>query len=303
LQNTAECNTATSPSQAADATPAAYNSTEEKSKRIIMFCDLRDSTDILQNFERGIYHDNSCDPDQQFTYGHFLFDLHKTSFEYLYLGHKNTHTEIYGDGLMALFPEDNTKYILENIYRLTQRMRSYNDSTVTSMNRPAINLGFGITVGEISMVHYQLDNRNHPIGMGVHEAARIEGMSRHYHARVLISDSFFNNIKEYIDDDPRFSYRFIDRVRLKSFRTAINLYELLVDNDPKFEQKINSVDAFSEAYHHYCHAEWAEAEKLFSRIHHSYKLDNALIMADRCITMAQSTLPDDWDGTWDLQHK
>jgi len=35
--------------------------------------------------------------------------VHKTSYEYLYLGHKKTHTEIYGDGLMTIFPEDNTK--------------------------------------------------------------------------------------------------------------------------------------------------------------------------------------------------
>ena len=81
----------------------------EKSRRIIMFCDLRDSTDILLKFDRGEYQYISATTGLEFTYDQFLLDVHKTSYEYLYLGHKKTHTEIYGDGLMTIFPEDNTK--------------------------------------------------------------------------------------------------------------------------------------------------------------------------------------------------
>ncbi|MDQ6992670.1 MAG: adenylate/guanylate cyclase domain-containing protein [Mariprofundus sp.] len=275
----------------------------EKSTRIIMFCDLRDSTDILLNFEHGIYrHMNHID-DEEFTYDKFLLDVHKTSYEYLYLGHKMTHTEIYGDGLMAIFPEDNTKFILENIYRLTGQMRIYNDSTGVGVTQPGIDLGFGITVGDISMVYYYLDDRYHPIGMGVHEAARIEGMSKFYDARVLISDSFFKNIAAYIKDDKRFSYRFIDRVRLKNFRTPVSLYELIVDNDPRFDHKINSMALYSEAYAKYCKADWSEAKALFLKVHHDFGLGAGLVMADRCDILSQSPPKSDWNGIWNLKDK
>ncbi len=285
--------------------PAEYDGslTTEKSKRIIMFCDLRDSTDILFNFEQGIYRNMSGSDQEDFTYDKFILDVHKTSYEYLYLGHKKTHTEIYGDGLMAIFPEDNTKYILENIYNLTKQMRIYNDSTGVGVTQPCIDLGFGITLADISLVYYFLDQRYHPIGMGVHEAARIEGMSKFYDARVLISDSFFNDIAEFIKDDPRFSYRFIDRVRLKNFRAPVTLFEILVDNDPRYENKINSIAIYSEAYAKYCKEDWSGAKELFMKVYHDFGLGTGLVMAKRCDILCQHRPKSDWNGIWSLKDK
>ncbi|TLS67374.1 adenylate/guanylate cyclase domain-containing protein [Mariprofundus erugo] len=266
-----------------------------------MFCDLRDSTDILSNFEQGKYGKHT-DGGHCFTYEKFIFDVHKTSYEYLYLGHNKTHTEIYGDGLMAIFPEDNTNYILENIYSLTKQMRVYNDSEGVGVVRPSIDMGFGITVADITLVYYYLDQRYHPIGMGVHEAARIEGVSKFYDARVLISERFFHDTVAYIDADPRFSYRFIDRVCLKNFHEPVSLYEILVDNDPRFDQKIRSVPLYSEAYDKYCAGDWQQARELFLRVYHDYGLGTGLVMANRCELLVQHP-PQEWCGVWSLQDK
>jgi len=274
----------------------------EKSKRIIMFGDLRDSTEILQNFEQGMYNLSGSD-EEAFTYEQFILDVHKTSYEYLYLGHNKTHTEIYGDGVMAIFPEDNTKYIMENIYRLTGRMRAYNESASAGITRPNIDVGFGITVGIISLVYYSLDERIHPVGIGVHEAARIEGMSKFYDARILISESFFKEAEPYIKEDARFSYRFIDRVRLKNFREPITMYELLVDNDPRFDKKIDSIPGYATAYEAYCNAEWLVAKELFMQTHHDSGLGAGLVMAKRCKRLLQNPPKSDWNGVWKLQDK
>lgn len=273
----------------------------EKSRRIIMFCDLRDSTEILSDFEQGRYC-RCADGEQPFTYEKFIFDVHKTSYEYLYLGHNKTHTEIYGDGLMAIFPEDNTNYILENIYSLTKQMRIYNDSEGVGVMRPSIDMGFGITVADISLVYYYLDQRYHPIGMGIHEAARIEGVSKFYDARVLISERFFHDTAAFIEADPRFSYRFIDRVCLKNFHEPVSLYEILVDHDPRFDNKIQSVSFYSEAYAKYCAADWEEAKRLFLKVYHDYGLRTGLVMANRCDLLAQHP-PQQWQGVWRLQDK
>ncbi|MDQ6996978.1 MAG: adenylate/guanylate cyclase domain-containing protein [Mariprofundus sp.] len=275
----------------------------EKSQRIIMFCDLRDSTEILWNFEQGIYHKPNDSDEKELTYDKFILDVHKTSYEYLYLGHKSTHTEIYGDGLMAIFPEDNTRYIMENIYRLTRKMRMYNDSTGAGVTRPCIDVGFGITVGNIAMVYYYLDQRYHPIGMGVHEAARIEGRSKFYDARILISDSFLADAAEHIKGDPRFAYRFIDRVRLKNFHKPVSLYELLVDNDPRFEKKINSIPYYSAAYASYCNADWSAAKDQFLKVHHDFGLGIGLVMARRCDLLSQNPPDLDWSGIWSMADK
>ena len=274
----------------------------EKSKRIIMFGDLRDSTEILQNFEQGMYNLNGPDG-ESFTYEQFILEVHKSTYEYLYLGHSQTHTEIYGDGVMAIFPEDNTRLIMENIYRLTDRMRTYNEPASAGITRPNIDVGFGITVGVISLVYYSLDERIHPVGIGVHEAARIEGMSKFYDARILISESFFKEAEPYIREDARFSYRFIDRVRLKNFREPVTIYELLVDNDPRFNKKIASIPVYAAAYEAYCNADWLTAKGLFMQAHHDSGLGAGLVMANRCKLLLQSPPISDWNGVWSLQDK
>ncbi len=279
---------------------AGKKSAALKSKRIIMFCDLRNSTEILMNFEKGVYHNETG---AEYGYEEFIFDVHRTSYEYLYLDHDKTHTEIYGDGLMAIFPEDNTKYIMENIYRLTNRMRDYNERQGAGVTRPSIDVGFGITTGDISMVYYYLDKRNHPIGMGVHEAARIEGKSKFYDARILISEHFFREAESYINEDPRFAWRFIDRVYLKNFEEPISLFELLVDNDPRFGKKLASTPVYAEAYDAYCLGDWDTARKLFLRMHKESGLGTGLVMANRCDLLSQAPANPDWVGVWNLKDK
>jgi hypothetical protein len=275
----------------------------EKAKRIVMFCDLRNSTDILMDFDQGIYCGFEGSEVNAFTYAEFIMDVHETSYKELYLGHENTYAEIYGDGMMGIFPEDNAKYILENIYRLTKRMRAYNDSQSMGVLKPRIDIGFGITVGEVSFIYYPLDKHHHPVSRCVHEASRIEGLSRLYDARVLISDRFFKFTEGYIYTDQRFSYRFIDRIILKGFREPITLFELLIDNDPRFEIKKNSVKEYSEAYSRYCRREWGTAKELFQKIYHEYGLGIGSVMAKRCKILSKSPSNTNWNGIWNMEDK
>lgn len=279
------------------------NFTREKSNRIVLFADLRDSTDILLNFEKRIYKKMDRQSESGFSYGEFILNLHETSYRELYLGHENTYAEIYGDGVMGVFPEDNTKYILENIYRLSNRMRLYNNSPGVGVFRPKIDIGFGVTVGEVTFVYYPLDERHHPVGHCIHEAARIEGVSKLYDARILVSHHFFNFSESVISSDSRFSYRFIDRVILKNFREPLTLYEILLDNDPRVELKKNSIQTYSEAYSKYCEKKWREAKEIFSSIYQEYGLGIGSTMAKRCDILAVSPPSPDWNGIWRLKDK
>jgi class 3 adenylate cyclase len=80
-------------------------------------------------------------------------------------------------------------------------------------------MGCGITIGRISFTYYAFDNRYHALGHAIHEAARIESLSKRYDARVLISEYFLNYISCYLDADTRFSHRFIDRLVLYVLRS------------------------------------------------------------------------------------
>jgi len=276
---------------------------KEKSNRIVLFVDLRDSTEILINFEQGIYKKPEGPSESDFGYEKFLSDVHETSYKELYLVHENTYAEIYGDGVMGVFPEDNTKYILENIYQLTRRMWIYNDSLGVGVSKPRIDIGCGITVGEVSFAYYTLDERHHAVGHCVHEAARIEGVSGLYDARILVSDRFLNFAEGFLNSDPRFSHRFIDRVLLKGFREPLTLFELLLDNDPRFEIKKDSIPLYSEAYSKYCEKKWGAAKEIFYKIYHEYGLGLGAVMAKRCDILASRSPTPDWNGVWELKDK
>lgn len=279
------------------------NFPKEKSNRIVLFADLRDSTDILVNFEQGIYQNKDKQSDDGLTYEKFILDLHETSYKELYLGHENTYAEIYGDGVMGVFPEDNTKYILENVYRLTNKMRIYNESSGVGVSRPRIDIGFGISLGEVAFVYYPLDEQHHPVGQCIHEAARLEGVSKYYDARILISHRFFNSAESFLTTDRRFSYRFIDRVVLKGLQEPLTLFEILLDNDPRFELKKNSIQLYATAYAKYCEKKWKEAKEIFSKIYDEYGLGIGAVMAQRCSLLDISPPNQNWNGIWNLKEK
>jgi hypothetical protein len=278
------------------------NFPKEKSNRIVLFADLRDSTEILMNFEQGIYQQARGPSAHGLSYEKFILDVHETSYKELYLGHENTYSEIYGDGVMGIFPEDNAKYILENIYRLMERMQVYNDAPRAGVASPRIDIGCGMTVGEVSFVYYNLDERHHAVGHCIHEAARIENVSGAYDARILISERFLVFAEPFINSDPRFSYRFIDRVLLKGFQEPLTLFELLLDNDPRFEIKRNSIQAYSEGYSRYCEQDWDAAREIFARIYHEYGLGLGAVMARRCDILAGRPTQY-WNGIWEMKYK
>ncbi len=275
----------------------------EKSNRIVLYADLRDSTDILINFDQGVYVPADAAPSSGYTYEKFIRDVHETAYQELYLGHEHTYAEVYGDGVMGVFPEDNTKYILENIYRLTSRMRRFNEAPKTGKTGPSIDMGFGITLGEVGFVYYPFDERDHPVGQCIHEVARIEAVSKFYDARILISHRFFNFAKGYLESDSRFSYRFIDRVVLKGFREPLTLFELLLDNDPRFEIKNDAKQAYADAYAGYCAKDWKAARTIFAEIYAEYGLGAGAVMAERCDILSLNPPDRDWNGIWRMRDK
>ena len=275
----------------------------EKTNRIVLYADLRDSTDILINFDHDVYVAAGKPLASGYTYEEFIRDVHETAYQELYLGHDNTYAEVYGDGVMGVFPEDNTKYILENIYRLTNRMRRFNERAKPGKPGPLIDMGFGVTLGEVSFIYYPFDDRDHPVGQCIHEVARIESVSKFYDARILISHRFFNFAQGYLESDPRFSYRFIDRVVLKGFREPLTLFELLLDNDPRFEIKNESKQAYAEAYANYCEKKWQSARAIFMEIYAAYGLGAGAVMADRCDMLSLNPPGRDWNGIWRMRDK
>jgi hypothetical protein len=56
------------------------------------------------------------------------------------------------------------------------------------------------------------------------------------------------------------------------FKEPVTLYELLLDNDPRFEIKKKTIPAYNEAYDRYCNRDWKGAKEIFLEIYREYAL-------------------------------
>ena len=83
----------------------------------------------------------------------------------------------------------------------------------------------------------------------------------------------------------------------------MTLFELLLDNDPRFKLKTISIQEYSKAYSKYCEKEWKEARDIFLKIYHEYGLGIGAVMAKRCEILAVSPPGADWNGIWSLEDK
>ena len=164
-------------------------------------------------------------------------------------------------------------------------------------------MGCGITIGKVSFAYYPFDNRYHALGQAIHEAARIESLLKHYDARVLILQNFYTYIQHYVNSDSRFSFRFIDRLELYGFEKPLTLYELLLDNDLRFEIKKKSAEAYNNAYSMCCNRGWKGARDIFHDIFIQYGLSTGSLMAKRCSRLARNEPEGYWEGIWDSSKK
>ena len=90
---------------------------------------------------------------------------------------------------------------------------------------------------------------------------------------------------------------------LYGFHEPVTLYELLLDNDPRFEIKKKSIEAYNHAYALYCNRDWKGARDIFYNIYVEYGLGTGSVMAKRCNRLAKNEPDGYWEGIWDSSKK
>lgn len=206
-----------------------------------------------------------------------------------------------GDAIMAIFGapkeygDDVQQAVLSGIEMLDnldvfnkqQREKGLKEFNI------GIGINFGpVTVGNIGTSH-KMDYT--VIGDAVNLASRLEGLTKEYHTKLIISEGTYNAVKDY------FYVREIDRVRVKGKLKPVKIFEParnLNANQKKAWQMYNlGVSLFLER-------QWDESERLFVKA-----LD---ILADDYLCQKylddikayRETPPDeDWDGTTTMTHK
>ena len=206
-----------------------------------------------------------------------------------------------GDAIMALFPlaADDA---LSAAIKLISSLKFFNEAWVQGGGDP-INIGIGIHTGLLTLgtVGYKDRMETTVISDAVNLASRIEGLTKKYGCRILISGktleslSHINNIQ----------LRQVDSVLVKGKHEPCDLFDVFdVEDMHSLNLKKGTLLDFNKAFAYYKKGFFSEAEKIFDRVLTLNPDDKAaLILRNRCVNFVKIGVPKDWNGVVDYDYE
>ncbi|MBF0237143.1 MAG: response regulator [SAR324 cluster bacterium] len=211
-----------------------------------------------------------------------------------------------GDALMALFdvPEGSNTNSALNAVRSAMEMHlmlhEFNKHRRTSTNTP-IQIGVGIHYGPVVIGTVGCKDRmdSTVVGDTVNIAARLEGLCKMYQAPIVVSAEVVKQLSE--QDD--FVFRQLDWVRVKGKYAPTSVYELInLDPVELRKQKKASEPWIQEGLNLQKQRRWKDAVQSFEKILKIIPNDPvALLHLRRCQQFQNTALPEDWDGSFELE--
>ncbi|MCX7821295.1 MAG: HAMP domain-containing protein [Brevinematales bacterium] len=207
-----------------------------------------------------------------------------------------------GDAIMALFPENVEDGLIAGI-EMRQKLYDYNEKRKKTGYVP-IDIGVGINCGKIMLGIIGEEERmdGTVISDSVNLASRLEGLTKHYGAGIIISENVMNEISNF---DNKYSYRFLDKVKVKGKTKPISIYEVLDGcMDEEKDKKIKTKDDFLKAIELYYNKKLEEALKIFNKILKANTEDKAITLyIKRCENYLKYGLPEGWEGVESITEK
>lgn len=206
-----------------------------------------------------------------------------------------------GDGIMAIF-QDKAEDAVQAAIEMQRIIREYNGERI-QMNRTPLEVGMGIHTGPLVMGIIGDSKRTEPatISDTVNLASRMEGLTKFYGSRLLLSEDTFRTLK----DPEAFAHRFLGKVQVKGKEQAIGVYEIFdLEGNPLDKPKWQNRDIFQSALENYYLQNFEISQKLFEEIIAQNHLDKAAeFYLKRSIEYQKSGAPEAWSGVEMMQTK
>jgi adenylate cyclase len=234
-----------------------------------------------------------------------LINKYLTEMTEIIMKHKGTVDKFIGDAIMAiwnapLLDSSHAKNACCSALEQIKRLAELKDK-LASENLPEIKIGCGINTGEAIIGNMGSENRFDYTALGdsVNLASRLESLTKHYGVNIILSEFTYEKLR----GDRKFSFRKLDRVRVKGKKVPINLYELCVDNS---KRNLVYNKCFERAFDLYLSMRFKEAEKKFRELlkRNPWKKDKACeLFIERCVEYGKHSPGKDWDGSFEMKNK
>lgn len=206
-----------------------------------------------------------------------------------------------GDGIMAIFPQSPDD-ALKAAIQMQQAIQVYNQERI-STNRPAIKVGMGMHTGSLIMGIIGDANRMDAatISDSVNTAARIEGLTKHYGASILVSDTCIERLR----NPNEFHFRYLGEVQVKGKKQAIKTYECYDGDIPEMiELKLTTHEDFDLGIQHYFEQSFTEAASYFKSILQKNQNDaTAKLFLTKTEWLLKTGVAENWTGVEMMDRK
>jgi adenylate cyclase len=165
--------------------------------------------------------------------------------------------------------------------------------------RKRIFIGIGLNTGPVNVGNMGSSKRLAWTVMGdnVNLASRLEGMTKQYRTRIIISEATYRQVADH------FVCRDLDNIRVKGKLQPVGIYEVLgpVEDQPKYDLLLQG---FTDAMSAYRSQRWQEAAGKFGVLLSSYPDDGPTqIFLQRALDFMEKAPDPDWDGVYVMKTK
>ncbi|MDE3184796.1 MAG: GAF domain-containing protein [Bacteroidota bacterium] len=168
-----------------------------------------------------------------------------------------------GDSIMAIFPV-NASDALQAAVAMQGEVGELN-KVLEENNKAAIQIGIGMHTGPLIMgITGDFDRMDAcTISDTVNTASRVESLTKHYKASILLSEASLNQIENKAD----FHLRNLGLVQLKGKHHSINVHECFsCDGQEQLNNKLNTLSIFNEGVTHYLGNAFEKANEAFKKV-------------------------------------
>jgi len=198
-----------------------------------------------------------------------------------------------GDGIMALFPHE-AEHALQASIDMQKTVQQYNVKRKEEGHEP-ISVGMGLHTGQLIMGIIGDNERNDTaiIADTVNTASRMEGVTKHYGANIIISEESFKTIEN--QDD--YHFRYLGKVQVKGKDNITRIYECFDgDEDEVVALKIKSIKDFEKGLEHFFNNEFPKASGAFDKVLTANPKDKvAKYFVTKSAEYTISGVPKDWE--------
>ncbi len=130
----------------------------------------------------------------------------------------------------------------------------------------------------------------------VNLASRLEWVNKFYYTNICVSEDVYEWMKEI------FTFRYLDKIRVKWKNNFIHIYELISVKDEESNLQKEIILKFWEAIWYYTQREFQKAYDIFAHLSEIWD-GPSKTYKERCVRYIVNPPNEDWDGVWVLDEK